>query len=127
MPEYTPDERRDGLRIAHELDELAMSVATVRAELLLHSFALRFRREFKFSRPLKKRLILQRIQKEPLGLTITELRSDLQFHHNDLADIAKEMEAEGLVICKKVPPAGSKGGRPVLIVVPAPGVLNPQK
>lgn len=116
MSTFTDDERRKALNLANQVQDLAMDAPDEFAERVLHSAAHRLRRRYGYSRNLKKSEILRRVRKEPLGVTIVDLKNELGFHKDDVYELVRELEKELKVQCRKSAPGGSKGGRPTLLV-----------
>lgn len=116
MSEIPNDERKAGLGLASKVDELAMAAPDVFAESVLHTAAHKLRRRYGYSRDLKQKEILRRLQKEPLGITVADLQKSLGFHKDDVLAIVRDLESMCRVSCKKVLPGGSKGGRPTTLV-----------
>lgn len=116
MAEISQDERKAGLAVAVRIDDLALDAPDVFTESVLHAASHRLRRRFGYSLERKKIELLRRVKREPLGVRVSDLKRELGFHIDDVLSIVKQLEGEAKVTLKKIPPAGSKGGRPTLLV-----------
>jgi hypothetical protein len=121
MPELTSEERRKGLEFANELTLLAAERApNVRLEKIVQRIAQQIRQICGFSPALKMAEIvrLAKVTNGGGGISHAELIELTGWHKDEIYELVKELEKESLprIRVEGIKPAGSKGGRPAVLI-----------
>lgn len=121
MPEIDSEKRKAGLAFADRLSEIAVEAPDLLSEKSVHDLAGTIRKRFTYSRELRKREILTQVRKRgsDVGCSVGELAGITGYNKDLVYDLSRELTSEGLIECRKIPPAGRGPGRPTERIFPA--------